>query len=211
ASLPLETCRLCQSRSHKGSGKVRRLENRSRQIHVAFEGSVMTSLPDSSQGADRTILIHIQPRSERFLQEIVDAHVHLSERRDDALIRFARMSGLRYTLAELLGTLRRYEIAHGLLLSPPLQGGDPLPNEEIIRLCKKSGEMLSPVITVEPTAKEVKAALKLAEDNRREVKAFKIRLGYVNASAESPVYDRLYDYAESEKLPVLFHTGDTAF
>jgi len=38
-SLPLETSRLCQSRSHKSSGKVRRLENRSRQIHVAFEGS----------------------------------------------------------------------------------------------------------------------------------------------------------------------------
>src|SRR5439155_7337279 len=71
--------------------------------------------------------------------------------------------------------------------------------------------MLAPVITVEPTSREVKAALKLAEDNRREVKAFKIRLGYVNASAESPVFDKLYDYAESEKLPVLFHTGDTAF
>jgi len=71
--------------------------------------------------------------------------------------------------------------------------------------------LLAPVITVEPTAREVKAALKLAEDNRREVTAFKIRLGYVKASAESPVYDRLYDYAESEKLPVLFHTGDTAF
>src|SRR5438046_7885216 len=171
----------------------------------------MTSLPDSSQGADRRTPIHIQARSERFLQEIGDAHVHLSERRNDALIRFARMSGLRYTLDELLGAMRRCEIARGLLLSPPLQGGVPLPNEEIIRLCKKSGGMLSPVITVEPTAKEVKAALKLAEDNRREVKAFKIRLGYVNASAESPVYARLYDYAESQKLPVLFHTGDTAF
>jgi len=38
-----------------------------------------------------------------------------------------------------------------------------------------------------------------------------VRLGYVNDSAESPVFDRLYDYAESEGLPVLFHTGDTAF
>ena len=144
------------------------------------------------------------------MQDIVDAHVHLSERRDDALIRFARTNGLRYSLDELLRTMRRHKIMRGLLLSPPLQGGVPLPNEEIIRLCKKSGGMLSPVITVEPTAKEVKAAVKLAEENRREVKAFKIRLGYVKASAESPVYDRLYDYAESAKLPVLFHTGDTA-
>jgi predicted TIM-barrel fold metal-dependent hydrolase len=70
--------------------------------------------------------------------------------------------------------------------------------------------MLEPVITVEPTAKEVKAAVQLAEENGKMVKAFKVRLGYVKASAESPVFDILYDYAESEGLPVLFHTGDTA-
>ena len=145
------------------------------------------------------------------MREIVDAHVHLSERRDDALNRFARMNGLMYTMDELLDTMRRYKIGRGLLLSPPLKGAVPLPNEEIIRLCRRSGGMLAPVITVEPTAKQVKAVVKLVEENRREVRAFKIRLGYVNASAESPVYDRLYDYAESAKLPVLFHTGDTAF
>ena len=145
------------------------------------------------------------------MQEIIDAHTHLSERRDDALNRFARKNGLRYTLDELLGTMRRYKIVRGLLLSPPLQGGVPLPNEEVIRLCAKSGGMLAPVITVEPSAKEVKAALKLAEKNRSVVKAFKVRLGYVKASAENPVFDRLYDYAESEGLPVLFHTGDTVF
>jgi predicted TIM-barrel fold metal-dependent hydrolase len=121
------------------------------------------------------------------------------------------MNGLSYTLDELLGTMRRYKIVRGLLLSPPLQGGIPLPNDQVIRLCRRSGGILAPVITVEPTAKEVKAGVKLAEENKREVKAFKVRLGYVKASAESPVFDKLYDYAESERLPVLFHTGDTAF
>ena len=145
------------------------------------------------------------------MQEIIDAHTHLSERGDDALNRFARKNGLRYTLDVLLSTMRRYKIGRGLLLSPPLQGGAPLPNEEVIRLCMRSDGMLAPVITVEPALKEVKAALKLAEENRRVVKAFKVRLGYVKASAESPVFDWLYDYAESEGLPVLFHTGDTAF
>jgi predicted TIM-barrel fold metal-dependent hydrolase len=135
----------------------------------------------------------------------------LSERREDALNRFARKNGLRYTLGELLGTMRRYKIVLGLLLSPPLQGGVPLPNEEVIRLCRRSKGMLAPVITVEPTARQVRAALRLAEENRKEIKAFKVRLGYVKASAETPVFDRLYDYAESEGLPVLFHTGDTAF
>jgi predicted TIM-barrel fold metal-dependent hydrolase len=135
----------------------------------------------------------------------------LSERRDDALNRFARKNGLRYTLDELLGTMRRQKIVRGLLLSPPLQDGVPLPNDEVFRLCRKSKGMLSPVITVEPTAKEVKAVLKLTKENRKEIKAFKVRLGYVKASAESAVFNRLYDFAESEGLPVLFHTGDTAF
>src|SRR5207245_10413249 len=136
---------------------------------------------------------------------------HLSERSDDALNRFARKNGLRYTLDELLGTMRTYQVVCGLLLSPRLQGGAPLPNDKVIKLCIRSGGMLAPVITVEPSAKEVKAAVKLAEENRRVVKAFKVRLGYVKASATSPVFDRLYAYAESEELPVLFHTGDTAF
>lgn len=142
---------------------------------------------------------------------IIDAHIHLSERPDDALNRFARTNGLRYTMDELLDTMRKHEIAHGLLISPPLQESVPLPNEQILKLCNRSGGMLFPVITAEPTAKEVKAVVKLAEEKESEVKAFKIRLGYVNASADSPVFDVLYDFAEAEGLPVLFHTGDTAF
>jgi uncharacterized protein len=145
------------------------------------------------------------------MAEVIDAHIHLSERPDDALNRYARMNGLRYTLDELLDVMRANQVAHGLLLSPPLEGLGPLPNDEIIKLCMRSGGTLSPVITVEPTAKQVRTALKLAEENKREVKGFKVRLGYVNASAESPVFDSLYDFAEAEGLPVLFHTGDTAF
>ena len=137
--------------------------------------------------------------------------MHLSEREDDALNRFARMNRLRYTLDELLDTMREYGIMRGLLLSPPLQGAASLPNDKVIRLCTRSGGILAPVVTVEPTVKDVKAAVKLAEENKKEVKAFKVRLGYVKASAESPVFSVLYDYAESERLPVLFHTGDTAF
>ena len=137
--------------------------------------------------------------------------MHLSERQDDALIRFAKMNGLRYTMDELLNTMRRCGITRGLLLSPPLKGDGVLSNEKIIALCRESYGLLSPVLTVEPASKEVKAAIKLAEQNRKDVKAFKIRLGYINASAESPMFRGLYDYAESEDLPVLFHTGDTAF
>ena len=142
--------------------------------------------------------------------KILDAHIHLSERRDDALLRFAKMNTLRYTLDGLLADMRKNGVERGLLLSPPLRNGLPLPNEDIIDICGRSGGKLSPVITAEPTAEAVEAAIGLAEKNRKEVKAFKVRLGYVNAPAESPVFDALYDYAQSERLPVLFHTGDTA-
>lgn len=145
------------------------------------------------------------------MQKIFDAHIHLSERNNDALNRFARLNGLAYTLDELLATMKQNNIDHGLLLSPPLEERGVLSNSEILRLCKNSGTMLSPVITVEPTPKDVKMALNLARDNRKAIKAFKIRLGYIKAAAESRVFDKLYHYAESEHLPVLFHTGDTAF
>ena len=145
------------------------------------------------------------------LRKIIDAHVHLSERRDDALVSFARKNRLRYTLDELLGTMRRFGVSRSLLLSPPLEGGVSLPNTEVLKWCMKSRGMLSPVITVEPTAREVKAAISLAEENKRQLKGFKIRLGYVKASAESRIFSSLYDYAESQALPILFHTGDTAF
>jgi uncharacterized protein len=162
-------------------------------------------------GSDATTLIEIQKQNVKSLQKVIDAHVHLSERGDDALIRFARMNGLRYTIDELLGVMRQDNIVRGLLLSPPLQGSAPLPNDEVISLCARSDGMLAPGITVEPNPKEVKAAIELAEKNKKEVKAFKIRLGYVKAPAEDPVFNKVYDYAESEKIPVLFHTGDTAF
>ena len=143
------------------------------------------------------------------MPRIIDAHVHLSERSNDALSRFAEMNGLAYTLEGLLKSMKENGVRSGLLLSPPLESGIPLPNEKVIELCRRSGGLLSPVITVEPSAREVKAAVTLAESNRKEVKAFKIRLGYVKASASSPLFERLYDYAESEGLPVMFHTGDT--
>jgi len=144
------------------------------------------------------------------LPRVIDAHVHLSERDDDGLWPYASRNGLEYTLDELLRLMMKNGVDRGLLLSPPIAEGRVLPNEEVLRLCKKSRGKLSPVLTVDPTAGKVRAALKLAEENRKAVKAFKIRLGYVKTFARNPVFDALYDYAESEGLPVLFHTGDTA-
>lgn len=140
----------------------------------------------------------------------IDAHVHLSERKDDALRPYAKKNGLSYTLAELLGEMLKHQVGQGLLLSPPLKGGAPLPNGEVIDFCRRSNGVLFPVVTVEPSKRDAAAAIRLAEENRASVKAFKIRLGYVKASAGDPVFDGLYDYAEAEGLPVLFHTGDTA-
>ncbi len=143
------------------------------------------------------------------MPRVVDVHIHLSER-EDGLVRYARMNGLGYDMGELLSAMRTHGIERGLLLSPPMLDGGLLPNEEVLRLCRKSGGLLSPVLTVDPTAKEVKHGLKLAEENRREVKGFKIRLGYVDSSADNGVFSALYDYAEEKGLPVMFHTGDTA-
>ena len=144
------------------------------------------------------------------MQKVIDAHVHLSERRDDALLPYARKNGLRYTLDELLHDMERHRVDRGLLLGPPVRDWAPLPNPEVIRLCERSEGVLSPVVTVEPSKEEVAAAVRLAEQNRKKVKGFMVRVGYHRAFAFDPVFGDLYDYAEAEGLPVLFHTGDTA-
>ena len=144
------------------------------------------------------------------MSRIIDAHLHLSEDPLDELIPYARLNGLQYNLDELLRLMGESGITGGLLLSPPVGGGGPLPNERILELCRRSGGRLSPVITVEPSAESVAEAVGLAKRSRAEVKGFKIRLGYFKVFADDPVYDPLFTYAESEDLPVMFHTGDTA-
>jgi uncharacterized protein len=144
------------------------------------------------------------------MPRIIDAHAHLSEHLQDELIPYAALNGLKYSLDELLRLMDESGITRGLLLSPPLKGGIPLPNERILELCRRSDGVLSPILTVEPSAENVENAVQLARNNRAEVKGFKIRLGYLKIFADDPVYDPLYAYAESEDLPVMFHTGDTA-
>lgn len=141
---------------------------------------------------------------------IIDAHIHLSEMRNDYLTRYAKFNGLKYTLGELVGLMEQYDIELGLLLSPLFEDGSAIPNSKIIELCRKSKDKLNPVITVDPSNDEVEAGLRLAKDNRDYVRGFKIRLGYVKVYPDDPVFDPLYDYAESNYLPVMFHTGDTA-
>lgn len=143
--------------------------------------------------------------------KVLDAHLHCSDkRRDDGLRGYAKLNGLRYDLAELMDKMKWHGVVGGLLLSPPMAGGRPLPNAEVLALCRKSRDMLFPVFTVEPEQAAVREALRLADKERGVVKGFKVWLGYRRVFAKDPVYSPLYDYAEEHGLPVLFHTGDTA-
>jgi uncharacterized protein len=144
------------------------------------------------------------------LPRIIDAHLHLSGHPNDELVSYAALNGLKYTMDELLRLMGENNIAMGLLLSPPLRGGFPFPNERVLELCAKSEGLLSPILTVEPSASSVAGAIGLAKRNRTDVKGFKIRLGYLEVFAFDPVFDDLYAYAEAEDMPVMFHTGDTA-
>ncbi len=145
------------------------------------------------------------------LGRIIDAHVHCSDGRKDDLLRpYAKLNGLRYDLKELLETMEKNGVASALLLSPPVGKGVPLPNIDVVRLCERSRGALFPIFTVEPKSAAVKAALRLADEHRGLLKGFKIWLGYRRVFASDDVFRPLYDYAEEHKLPVLFHTGDTA-
>jgi uncharacterized protein len=145
------------------------------------------------------------------LGRIIDAHAHCSDkRRDDMLRPYAKLNGLRYDLGELLERMAANGISRALLLSPPMRGGEPLPNREVVNLCERSPDALFPVFTVEPAKGAVMEALSLARASKGTLKGFKVWLGYRRVFANDPVFAPLYDYAEEHDLPVLFHTGDTA-
>jgi hypothetical protein len=144
------------------------------------------------------------------MPRIIDAHTHLSERKDDRLNTYADRNGLRYNLEELLRLMKLNDVALGLLLSSIVGKGVPLPNEDVLGLCVRSRGRLLPVVTVEPSPRGVRNAVQLAKRNDGLVKAFKVMLGYGKTYAGDSVFDPLYDYAESVDLPVMFHTGDTA-
>jgi hypothetical protein len=141
---------------------------------------------------------------------IVDVHIHLSDREDDRLRIYAERNGLRYNLEELLRLMRLNDVVLGLLLSSIVGNGVPLSNEDVLSLCARSQGRLLPAITVESSPRKVLNAVRLAKHSEGLVKAFKIMLGYGKARADDPVFNPLYDYAESVTLPVMFHTGDTA-
>jgi uncharacterized protein len=142
---------------------------------------------------------------------VIDAHVHCSDGRKDDLLRpYAKLNGLRYDLDELTSLMEVNAIASALLLSPPVGKGVPLPNLEVVKLCERSRDTLFPVFTVEPRRAAVEDAVRLADGRRGLVKGFKVWLGYRRVFARDEVFRPLYDYAEEHKLPVLFHTGDTA-
>lgn len=144
------------------------------------------------------------------MPRIIDCHLHCSELPDDALYSFAKFNVLKYTFDELLELMKAADVEKGLLLSPPTNDGPPVPNQRIIDLCAKSGGVLYPILTAEPSVKDVTRSMRLAKENKGVVKGFKIRLGYVEVFAYDKVFNRIYDYAEDLGIPVMFHTGDTA-
>ena len=126
------------------------------------------------------------------------------------LISYATFNELQYNLQELLEQMSEWNVETGLLLSPPMKDGTPFPNEKIVDLCEKSHRKLLPIFTVEPSREHIQNSLEHAKKHKDLVKGFKIRLGYKEVFASDPVFDPLYEYAQAENLPVLFHTGDTA-
>ncbi len=143
------------------------------------------------------------------MSRAIDVHLHLSDLSGDALRSFAKSNGLRYDLKELLGLMEENYVETGLVLSPPLRDNSIVPNERVVEICSRGRGRLFPVLTVEPSRGEVAKCISLAKARTKEVKGFKVRLGYVPFYPDDKVFSPLYDYAESEGLPVMFHTGDT--
>ena len=144
------------------------------------------------------------------MQGIVDAHIHMSRRKNDLLRKYAETNRLEYTPDGLLQVMEANGITRGLLLSSVSRSGTPFPCEDAVEISRLSGGRLLPVLTVAPSSKGASEAVQLAKRIDAGVRGFKVMLGYGGARASDKVFDPVFEYAESAGLPVLFHTGDTA-
>lgn len=122
---------------------------------------------------------------------ILDAHLHTTFTGEPY-----PLSGIPYSEEELRLQMARAGVVGGVAHTDTLGAGTSPPGAAIIR-CRGVGAHVDTLV--------VDAALATAEFG-----CLKVYLGYAHRRADDPGYDPLYRLAARHRVPVVFHTGDTA-
>lgn len=145
--------------------------------------------------------------------KIIDAHVHFQPDSKPLVNTAQHRSNINFSAAGLKESMRKNDVSHLVLIglkdigtgvytvmdkaaSNPLMPAMPKSIETIVTLIAG----INPHMPVGETENAIKS---------REIKGFKVWLGYYHFAATDKEYYPFYELASKYGLPVIFHTGDT--
>lgn len=141
--------------------------------------------------------------------KIIDAHMHpLFE--DEPSMEEAKVSGVEFTIEGLLKDFKRYNIAKAVAI--PDENGDNffLDNQWIKSLVLQNPNVFIGVCTINPLKCKPEQMASIENDIKKGIfKAIKLFPGYQPFYPSQKECVPIYEMAQRNNVPVLFHTGDT--
>jgi len=148
-------------------------------------------------------------------QKIIDAHMH-PDFSEKALVQEASHSGVDFTLSGLSKDFKKYNIVKAIALPEFVYyftGEKITPamrNDKIKKLVTENPDKFIGVCTLNP-ANEIQDDINVLEQSIKKgvFKAIKLYLGYEPFYPNDKSCSPIYELAERNRIPVMFHTGDT--
>jgi hypothetical protein len=140
--------------------------------------------------------------------KIIDAHMHPNFDDKDSL-REAAEAGVDFTLNGLLKDFKKFNILKAVAIPSATEQSFVIDNEKIKKLVLEHPEVFIGACTITPLKYKHEDLIKIEEDIKKGIfKAIKLFPGYELFYPNQKECEPIYELAERNKVPVLFHTGD---
>jgi predicted TIM-barrel fold metal-dependent hydrolase len=141
---------------------------------------------------------------------IIDAHVHV-DWKDRHALDYARLNRIEHSEKALLADLRKNGVSAAVIIAEPFNGQNAAAKKAAARIGNGSAWIATfEQLTLDalgwpnPEMGDITRAVK------QGASGVKIYLGYWHVDPTDPSLNPVYELCEKKKIPVLFHTGDTA-
>jgi hypothetical protein len=143
-------------------------------------------------------------------QKIIDAHTHPAFN-DASSIQEAKEAGINFTLNELLKDFKKHNITKAVAIPAEIAQHFVAGNKEIKKLVLEHPEIFIGVCTISPLNYKPGDLPTVEDDIKNGVfKAIKLFPGYEFFYPNQKECEPIYELAQKNKIPVLFHAGDTS-
>jgi len=139
---------------------------------------------------------------------IIDAHMHPNFD-DETSKNEAKEAGVDFTLDGLLKDFKKYGIIKAVAIPAATEQSFAIDNEKIKKLVLEKPEVFIGTCTITPLKYKHEDLVKLEEDIKKGIfKAIKLFPGYELFYPNQKECEPIYELAQRNKVPILFHTGD---